>query len=378
MEKFKLLIIGDANHQYITIFVKWLRKVFPNISISIISTNINIDLIALKNIYEEVYIIPDNNKFISNIKGIRTIAKGWEIYRLILEQKLNPNTILVHYATPYLAFFGSFLRRKTKNYIISLWGSDFYRATPKFYLDLNLKNADKIIISSPQMIKDFNSQYSKYIKKVHLCYFGNEVIKYIDNIKSKEESFYHLNLNKNKLNVTIGYNGSKAHQHIQVINTLSKLDEKISERIRLLFPLTYSLNDEYLIEIKKACNNLNIEQIYFTEFMSEIDIAHLRKATDIMINVQITDAFNGSMKEVLYCGGIVINGSWLPYQFLKEADIYFEEVDSVEQISDKLEKIIMNYSYYQEQCKNNAVKIYEFSNWSKVIHQWEEVIKQQR
>jgi len=97
-----------------------------------------------------------------------------------------------------------------------------------------------------------------------------------------------------------------------------------------------------------------------------------------MINVQITDAFNGSMKEVLYCGGIVINGSWLPYQFLKDTDIYFEEVDSVEQISDKLEKIIMNYSYYQEQCKNNAVKIYEFSNWSKLIHQWKEVIKQQR
>ena len=179
MEKFKLLIIGNANHQYITIFVKWLRKVFPNISISIISTNINIDLIALKNFYEEVYIIPDNNKFMSNIKGIRTIVKGWEIYKLLLIKKLNPNTILVHYATPYLAFFGSLLRRKTKNYIISLWGSDFYRATPKFYLDLNLKNADKIIISSPQMIKDFNSRYSKYIDKVNLCYFGNEVIKYI-------------------------------------------------------------------------------------------------------------------------------------------------------------------------------------------------------
>lgn len=378
MNRFNLLLIGDANHQYIIVFTKWLKVVFPDIFISIISTNLNTKDELINKPYDEIYYVLSNSNFISKFKGFRTLYRAWNVTRIIRTKHLGTNAILIHYALPWLVLVSKQLKRRTDNFTISLWGSDFYRAKNINSLGEILKQADNIIISTPQMIEDFKVEFGTYINKVHLCYFGNEPLEYLDISTTREQSCRIFNLPNDKLNITIGHNGSKAHQHIKILNELCKLNSETANKIRIILPMTYGLNQDYLDEVKKTCKSTSIEYIIYTNFMTENEVAHLRNLTDIMINLQTSDAFSGSMKEVLYCGGIVINGSWLPYQFLKKLGIYFEEVNSIQELPVKLDEVISKYSYYQEMCKCNPSKVYDLSIWSKVITKWKEVIELQR
>lgn len=382
MKKFKLLIIGNANHQYILNFSKWLRTVIPNISIIIVSFHPIKDETLAETHFDNYFEVPINSKIISKIKGFNSFYLGWKLARIISKNKLRPNTILVHFSAPPLAYVAFWLKRKTSNYIVALWGSDFYRVSRRFYLANNLRYADNIIIGSPQMIEDFKIKFPSLIKKVDLCYYGNEPIEILKNFKelniTKQQSCKHFNLLKDKINITVGHTGSRAHQHISVLNELGNLTPHIKRKIRVILPMTYGLDKEYFNEIKSICEKSSFEYVIFTDFMTEKEVAHLRNLTDIMINLQTTDALSGSMREVLYSKGIVINGSWLPYSFLKELGIYFEEVNFVQKISEKIEEVVLNFSVYKEKCKENAAKIYEISSWSRVIYQWKEVIEPQR
>lgn len=378
MKKFELLIIGDSDHQYIILFVKWLRTIFPNINVSIISTNPDSKCIYDKKIYDQGFLAIKNSNIFSRIKGLRSFYRAYSVYKLIKTNNLGSDSILVHYIMPWLSLISTKLKHCTKNFSITFWGSDFYRLGNKFLLIHILKNVDNIIIATPQMILDFKKIFPQFNEKVHLCFFGNEPLEFLKSNVSKKDSCDIFNITNNKLNVTIGHNGSQAHQHLAIIDELKRVDKRILKLIRIIFPMTYGLDIEYLQKIKKACIDLEVEIKILTDFMNENEVAHLRNLTDIMINLQITDAFSGTMKEVLYCGGVVINGNWLPYQFLKEMDVYFVEVSSIPELSIKLSDIVVNYSFYKDLCKNNSLRIYNLSNWSQTIHNWKEVIKLQR
>lgn len=382
MSRFNLLLIGDANHQYIINFTKWLRTVLPNISISIISTSQNIRADAVNSNYDNVYLALSNTNYISKIKGLRILYMAWNTYRIIKIKRLGANAILVHFVVPWFAIISKHVKKRTQNLSVAIWGSDFYRAKNKNNLNKILNYADNIIIDSPQTIQDFKVEFVCHMQKVKLCYFGNEPIENLKYFKetsvTRQQSCIYFKFSNEKLNLTIGHNGSIAHQHIKIIKALLYMGPESTSKIRIILPMTYGLNANYLKEVESACKSTNIEYKIFTDFMTENDVAHLRNLTDIMVNLQTTDTFSGSMKEVLYCGSLVINGDWLPYQFLKELEIYFEEVNSVEELPEKLNKVISDYNYYKMQCIGNPSRIYDISSWSKVITKWKEVIELQR
>jgi len=382
MRRFKLIIIGDANHQYIINFSKWLRIVFQDLSIKIISFHPIKNKTIAKTYFNDCFEVPVNSKVMSKLVIFRTLYLGWKLLHVVKKNKLTANTILVHYVQPQLAFIGHSLKKRTSNYILALWGSDYYRAKTKHFLKNNLKHADNIIIGSPQMIQDFKKEYENQISKVHLCYYGNEPIENLEEFKklsvTKQQSCDFFNLTNSKINISIGHNGSKSHQHIQILKELMQLKHCVKEKIRIILPMTYGLDEEYLNEIKIICEKCSFEYKILTSYLNDLGVAHLRNITDIMVNLQTTDAFSGSMREVLYCGGVVINGSWLPYQFLKEMDVYFEEVGSIHEISGKISEIILDYYSYRNRCEGNPEKIYNISSWSQTILKWKEVIKQQR
>ena len=382
MDEFKLLIIGDANHQYITNFSKWLRTVIPNLSVTIISFHSIKNKINAGNHFDNYFEVPANSKILLKIKVFRTLYLAWKLYELIKKNNLRADTILVHYVLPQLVYIARFLKKRSFNYSLAIWGSDFYRATPKSYFKTNLKFADHIIIGSPQMFEDFKYNYPFHKSKFHLCYFGNEPVEILKKFKelniTKHESCDIFNLTNDKINITVGHNGSNAHRHTFILNELRLLRSDILKKIRVLLPMTYGLDNNYLNEVKLALESCSFEYKIFTEFMNETEVAHLRNITDIMVNLQITDGFSGSMREVLYCGGIVINGSWLPYNFLKEIGINFDEIDSCNEVSGKLTNIIDNFQELRKECESNAYLIYGISSWSQTIHSWKEVIEKQR
>jgi hypothetical protein len=92
-----------------------------------------------------------------------------------------------------------------------------------------------------------------------------------------------------------------------------------------------------------------------------------------MLQLQITDQFSGSMQEHLFARNVVITGSWLPYDTLKEKGSYFIEIDKVEDLNDVLPDVINNFSTYEQRTTNNPGVITELSSWGKNIKQWAEM-----
>jgi len=122
--------------------------------------------------------------------------------------------------------------------------------------------------------------------------------------------------------------------------------------------MTYG-NNEHREKIKKYCQEIlqknNIRYVILQDYMNDQEVAILRKITDIMVNVQDTDAFSASMQESLYAGGIVINGSWLNYDELSKKGAYYETISELKPgaLSSKIEYIIDNLKELKEKAKIN-------------------------
>lgn len=381
-ETFNLLLIGDANNIFNRSFTEWMKIKNPYYKISIISTHPLKELYRNEHPYDDLYSVKQISRLVSKIVILRNICRAWNVLKIAMKHKLYPNTILVQFVNNWQAFIGPILKRRCDNYCLAIWGSDFYRSTSKFYLKNNLSQADNIIIVTPQMVRDFKKKFVQFTGKLHLCYFGNGQIEYLKKLKensvSKKDSNAHFKLSDKKINVAIGHYGTRAHQHVLILKELLSLDTNVAKKIRLILPLNYGLPEGYLEEILNAVIELNIEYKVFTEFLTGDDLAHLRNMVDIMVNLQTTDAFSASMREVFYCGGVVINGSWLPYQFLKEKGIYYEEVDSVQMLPELIQKIVDQFDHYKKRCKENPAKIYELTSWNGLISEWRKVIELKR
>lgn len=380
MKEFHLLIIGDANHQYNIAFAKWLRIVKPEVRISIIPTNKSFRE-DLSKYYDEVLSREESVGILSKIKILNTILRGKKILNTLIKNNKQFNTILLQYANPELALWGRCIRKRSNNYAIAVWGSDYYR-NHSLYFNLNIRSADNMIVGNPVMFDELTNKYQKQKQKVHLCYFGNSPIENLKSLKengiSRTKSCKYFDLNETKINITVGHNGSDSHQHVPILNELLNLNLNVTSKIRVILPMTYGIREGYLEKIQFVLKDAQFEYRIMTDFMSDNDIAHLRNLTDIMINLQTTDGFSGSMREVLYCGGVVINGSWLPYQFLKAEGLYFEEVDNFNELQQKINDIVLHYPDYRNNCYNNPSKIYKLSSWSQTIQNWKEVIELQQ
>tara|TARA_Y100000589_G_scaffold89897_2_gene84453 strand:+ start:3964 stop:5079 length:1116 start_codon:yes stop_codon:yes gene_type:complete len=366
-----ILVIGDANHQYNLSFCKWIKK-SANCSVSIIdfkSSKIQ------KGDYDSFYPLGGNPKLL-NIKWFGSIYRAFLVKRIIKKNKLGNEVVLLQSAIPWTAIISRFLKNHSHNFTIALWGSDFYRYKKRRILEKLISNANNIIIGSPQMITDFDNEFGKLNLKVNLCYFGNEPMENLKTLKdkniTKKESCDALGLDNNYIKVIIGHNGSIHNKHLEVIESITQSNPE--QNYHVILPMTYGANKEYINEVFNKCKVSLKKFTILTDFMSEQEVAHLRNISDIMINVQTTDAFSGSMREVMFCGGVMINGAWLPYDFLTKRGVYFETVDNTEGVGNKIDQIILDFDVFSEKARKNREKIYELSSWSKTIKAWSKVL----
>lgn len=96
-------------------------------------------------------------------------------------------------------------------------------------------------------------------------------------------------------------------------------------------------------------------------------LADFRLDTDILIQVQKTDAMSGAMLESLYAGAKIITGAWLPYGDLRSLGVDWVEVCEIEDIKYQLPKIINKEIDIQ---KNREI-VAGMARWSNIIPSWE-------
>lgn len=273
-------------------------------------------------------------------------------------------------------FFADLARRRAKRLVLTVGGSDFYRASEpeREYKRKLILNADYINLENSITRNEFIEYYGREIsEKTKLVPYGMELLKNIDqmenvldDIKKKE-----LNIPLNKIIVTCGYNALSAHQHLKLIEALGNISDEVKEKIVCVIPMTYpSGQDEYIHSVSEALNKNRVNYVIFTDFMPDKQIAQYATLSDIMIHVQITDALSSAMREEMYGGAVVIAGKWLPYDILREKGIYFLDAETVEDVSEILEDVVKNLEFYKSKCRNNKCLIRNEYSWDAVAKAW--------
>lgn len=318
--------------------------------------------------YEEMI----NSKQLKHIYCFKTISD----LKTIIEQLPVYDAMQLLWIEQEWAYFYEPIRNKTRHLNLNVGGSDFYRSgkNERDFKKNLIACADIITAETEGTIQEFKEYYRNQVgDKVGFLPFGIEVL---DLIKlTKEQSLnefkerYHIPLNK--IVVTCGHNAGVAHQHVDMIEVLSKLPIYVKEKIVCVFPMTYpDGREEYISRIRNRLNETGLDYVILTEFMNFQLMAQYALVSDIMLHVQTTDQLSSTMLEEMYAGSIVIAGSWLPYRSLHEMGIYFLDVDAISEVTSILKDVVTDIEWYKEKCKDNAELIWKHSSWEELVPKW--------
>lgn len=372
-EKTKILLVGDAYSIFLLQLISHLKKDNPSMQI---------DVLTFAKYEDRVITLADTVIAYEGQDNNNKIGKTWYrikkyIYLSVQLRKLKKYDVVnLHYVSPIALKFWKQLKRKSKRTVLSFWGSDFYRSTDtqKQQLKIMLDQCDKITFASSHMMKDVLEYYHNYKEKMTISSFGLDTLDSIDRLEEKDLKTFRIKFSipKDKVIVMCGYSSSPAQRHKDIINKLMNIDDSILSKCFFIFPMTYG-NELYRKEIETLLNSMNFNSLVLDEFLTPNDNACLRKISDIMFNLQMSDQFSGSMQESLYSENIVLTGSWLPYDELLDKGIYMHSIDSFDQFDEEFIMIIKNLNNLKSKTSKNREIIRSFSHWDNTINTWKDL-----
>jgi hypothetical protein len=343
---YKILILGCANSIYIINFIKFLKRENPLAKIYLWGPETN-STVADDEFYsclEECYFFNDTLRS-AKIPYVRRLERMylWKKHFRNFIKTRNFDIVNIHFVSESYTYIMDSLNMMSSKVVLSPWGSDVYRIGNKSRTRLMslYKNADYVSGVDNRFTKDVMSIFNVPESKIAYFDLGSSTIDYIIENKNKvtteqAKSYWGV---KGSYTITCGYNASPAQQHLKVIQSIAKIKDQLPNNLTLLFPFTYNGVPEYRSNVKKACKDAGIKAVFFENFLELPDLFRLRKATDMFIHVQTTDANSTSFGEYLLCGKKIINGSWLRYDELEfDGNIPYFVVQDIEKLEDTILK----------------------------------------
>jgi hypothetical protein len=266
-----------------------------------------------------------------------------------------------------------------KKIILSFWGSDLYslNGTTDYSIQYKaVERADIVTLHSNEMRSVFLEKFgSDKLNKTRLTLFGinEDRLDLLSGFKKNavSDNFRKKYKIQQQIVIMLGYSAAEGQQHLPVLEVLGRMPEEIKQHIVLFIPLSYnSENRGYVKNVLSCIRQVPLTCIPVTDYLSDAEMLELISNTQIMLNVRETDAMNNAMVECLYNGTLVINGSWLPYSRLKQQQVYFAEVDHVEELRTVLPRLINTISTELEKCKGNEAKIRAMMSGEVIIKDW--------
>lgn len=263
-------------------------------------------------------------------------------------------------------------------YDITLWGSDIMRANER-----SVKRKEfgfsfcRYIKASDNLQRVVTEKYQqRFDDKYRTVYFGSNgfediegALKAFPDINSMKSAFIPEAMGR--IVMTCGYNGSPAQNHLRILNETEKLPTDILGRIFLLIPLTYGATESYVRDVREALTKVGVPYALFTNRLSSDSIAIIRLVSDIVVNMQETDAFSASLREHLYCGNVLIVGDWLDYVQLDRRQVFYKRA-SFEGLVPSIIETVKNLDEYKRASASNRQKMIDLTSWDAVIGAWAE------
>ena len=283
---------------------------------------------------------------------------------LLIQLSKKFDYVDVTFFMPIYYSFLDYLIKVGKPYKITIWGSDFYRAYEK---DLQKKrvylNKAKVIHVETEIFKNnILKRFPELDKRIVVCNYGIDLLEVIDSKRNDKDLVQEA---RGRIVITCGYNATKGQQHDLIISSIQKLPKATKDKLFLFFPMSYGAPDNnYINYVEEELTESGIPFRIFKDRLSENELAQLRLQTDIVVNIQITDALASSLIEHIYAGSLLIVGEWLPYSIFTDYGIRYIKT-SIEDLSTNLSmaiKYLEDFKGVSEE--NNRLGARNIASWS--------------
>lgn len=279
------------------------------------------------------------------IRRLRVFATKYKQIRFFSKFCKNRrfDIVNIHFPNRYMSFVYKYLRVMSKNIVITPWGSDLLRRPKKNLEQLSLlyKNADYVTLPASStspivriVLKDFKVDPQKLVGS----FWGTDLVDFaIKNGKSisQDDAKIHFGL-LGRYVITCGYNKQEEQRHKDIILAIDQVRDQLPNNLTLLFPMTYgnwTTQAGYLDNLNEECKKRNLHAVFVTDFLSVEELYKLRKATDMFIHVQTTDAGARSVYEYILCEKKIVQGSWIKYAKLESfSPLFYFPVDKLENL----------------------------------------------
>ncbi len=352
-KRYSLLLVAlYCNASHIIDIVNHLKTKNPLVDITILTDipNDYQDALLDKSIKTVLYDVPPFNCRFRRLRFLVIQHRQRKFFSNFSKGR-KFDIINVHFPNRYMSCVIKSLRAMSKNIVISPWGSDLLRrdATSLKRLKTFYKNADYITIKvNPSRLgplgKILLENFKIDPKKMVGSFWGSDIVDFA--IKkgksiSLEDAKDRFGLSGQYV-ITCGYNRQEEQQHKAIIAAIDQKRKQLPENLTLLFPMTYgnmNYQSQYVEEVKEECKKRKLHAMFVTEFLSVEDLYKLRKATDIFVHVQTTDAGARSVYEYILCEKKIVHGSWVKYVGLEAfKPLFYFPVDTLENLGDVIVK----------------------------------------
>lgn len=247
---------------------------------------------------------------------------------------------------------------------IHFWGSDYkYWRMKKsgvlHWLFMYLvRQAQFITFSNASVMADFEVKY-KGARRTVLVRFGLDVLGSIDNLIEGGHG------PAEPVRVVVGTNASPLQQHLEIIDEIENINSRLLSKMFFIFPLSYG-SEEQAFKVVKRLEQTQLNYKISSSFISGGELAKFRAETDILIQLQKSDAMSAAMLESLYAGAKVITGTWLPYDELRAKGVDWFEIDKISDLGAELERVL------DARVSSNINKkiVNDICGWDAVMPRW--------
>ena len=367
-----ILIVCSSGSPYVLQLWKCMKRYYPDITFSLLTNDTNVEYYqnGLSLEKEENIFYYHYDKLYMDLRRVIKKLPSFDIMHFLwIERQMG---LLVNE-----------LKKKTKRIYTSVGGSDLYRDSKKLHVRMwqrrLLKNSDWFSSENEMTHDYFYKVYGDELRFIQhsIVNFGVDIIDSIDridvsNIVELKEKY---GIPKDKIVVTLGYNGRCEQQHLEMIKAIGKLDKNSIEKLFFIIPMTYLVpSEDYVNAVSSELNEYTSQYIILRKYMTTDEMAEGVVISDVMIHVQTTDQLSSTMLAHMYNGNIVIAGSWLPYSNLVKKGIVFYQVDRITEMTELFKKISNNL-FLRNSCglKDNRKLVYDMSSWEKSSSKWYEV-----
>lgn len=369
----KVLILCSSGTVYVVQLWTYMKKYYPEISISLLTRSEYYEYYA-NNLQLEA------GEHIYCFSGKRWIKNLTLVFRLLT----IPHYDIIHslWMEDFWGRFSHLIKYKCVKWLSSVGGSDLYRDSKsesrKALQKKILDSADWYSSETKETKAYFYQVYGeKYRSKPHtINVFGVDILDELEQKSGTDlnEIKKKWNIPRDKIVISCGYNARSEHNHIGMIEAIKKIDPDVREKIFWVFPMTYPEGrDAYIAQVRSELEKATSQFLILTKFMNVREMAETIRCADIMIHVQTTDQLSSTMLGHMYNGNIVIAGDWLPYESLSEKGICFWSVKEISELTECIEKMCNNLEENKDKCRGNDKIIYEMSSWENAAKRWHEV-----